>query len=308
MTEIHLDQIWNDFDSYLKEVRENNETKEEENYMCCKLCGSTYNSWEFADICKDCGYIDKEYKFIDSIDTSVVDYVATKQSFKNSKLMKLNEWYMWSEEEKQDYKLKLYIQERCEILELNETQISQIVDCVTRLFKLSKVLLLGTKRSKIKDSLILVLIIKLLNLSPKHIDLYKDERNIDIKHMTKAEKIILEITQKDRTLFNILNKTHSNSPYDLIEEKLDKLIQLYEYKKIIRRTIDIIIDNDILLDNTPMSIGVTSIYYIIQKFSINIPLKTLCQLFNISVVTVSKTIQKLINVDDKLWNKINKST
>lgn len=307
MTEIHLDQIWNEFDKYLDEIKnKDEESKDLENI--CRLCGSKYDNWDFADICKNCGYVDREYKFFTGASMDINSNTQEFNSKKpkgNNKVLKLNEWYMWTDQEKQDYKLKMYIEERCKILELNDMYVSQVVDCMIRLFKISKTLLLGTKRSKIKDSIILVLGLKLANISQKYIDLYKNDRKIDVKHMTKAEKIILEIMQKDRVLYDILNINKNNkTPFDLIEEKLDKIHELYPFKKLIEKVINIIIDNDILLDNTPMSIGVTSVYYVIQKLQITIHLKTLCELFNISVVTVSKTYQKLVNIDDKLWKKI----
>lgn len=305
-TQLQIDQIWSEFDSYLNENKETSETVEIDN-LCCKLCGSKYNNWEFADICKDCGYVNKEYKFLDQ-DTLTN---STQEPFKkiqkgNAKMLKLNDWFMWSEQEKQDYKLKLYIEEKCKLLELNDSIVMQIVDCVTRLFTISKMLLLGTKRSKIKDSIILVFASRLSSISNKNIERFKKDRKIDIKHITKAEKIILEITQKDNLLNTILtNNNHTNSPFDIIEKKLDMISELYSYKSIIKKVIDIIVEYDILLDNTPMSIGVTSIYYVVQKLGINVHLKSLCEVFNISVVTVSKTMQKLNSVDEKLWNKIN---
>lgn len=306
-SEIQLEQIWNEFDSYLKETK----TEEVENSidnLACKLCGSKYDNWEFADICKDCGYVDKEYKFLDH-DTTLcnggIEQLNKKTQKGNTKMLKLNDWYMWSEQEKQDYKLKLYIEEKTKLLEINDTIISQVVDCVIRLFTISKMLLLGTKRSKIKDSIILVLATKLATIQPRNIELFKLDRKIDVKHITKAEKIIMEIIQKDPNLNSILNNRNSNnSPFDIIEDKLDKITRLQNYKNIIKKVIDIIVEHDILLDNTPMSIGVTSIYYVIQKMDIDINLKILCNLFNISVVTVSKTMQKLIVIDEKLWSKV----
>lgn len=305
-TEMHLDQIWNELDSYLNETKEKELVIDENDPMYCKLCGANYNNWDFADICKDCGYIDKEYKFLDQESNIQIQESFNKKISKNNiKMLKLNDWCMWTEKEKHDYKLKLYIEEKCKILEINETIISQVVDCVIRLFTISKMLLLGTKRSKIKDSIIFVFATKLTSVSTKNIELFKADRQIDVKHITKAEKIILEITQKDPTLSIILNNNkYNNSPFDVIEDKLDKINELYCYKNVIKKVIDTIVEYDILLDNTPMSIAVTSVYYVIQKSGIEIHLKSLCELFNISVVTVSKTMQKLNSIDEKLWKKI----
>ena len=59
-------------------------------------------------------------------------------------------------------------------------------------------------------------------------------------------------------------------------------------------------DNDLLLDHTPLSVGVSCFYYILKLENIDIDLKIFSELYNLSVVTVVKTYNKLKIYNDKI--------
>jgi len=63
-------------------------------------------------------------------------------------------------------------------------------------------------------------------------------------------------------------------------------------------------DNDILLDHTPLSVGVSCFYYILKLNNIDIDLKIFSELYDLSVVTVVKTYNKLKVYEKQISNML----
>lgn len=305
---IDINQIWKELDNY-NEVNNKQESQDTQNIqneikintIICNNCNSENileNTYEIT--CDNCGLVLKSDFCVNSQSFVISEPIKkTYSNIKSAKLKKMQDWYMWSNDEKAQYKLSLYTKNICEKLELPEfmyENICQIVQKVMDAIKKQD----GTKRARVKDGIILVCIQYVYNHvndvihKPTAIELAK-KINLDVKYITKAEKIVLELINM---IPNILNKTvildikkpmdyvnHVNIKYNLqipntILTKVEYLIFKCEQK-------------DILLDHTPLSIGVCCLYYILKINNIEIDLKLFSNIYNLSVVTVMKTYNKL---------------
>jgi len=119
--------------------------------------------------------------------------------------------------------------------------------------------------------------------------------SLDIKYVTRAERLILEL----------INAKKLNIDKDLILQNLkpfDYIINTIKQKYIkinpeildkVKSLIEICDDNDLLLDHTPLSIGVCCFYYILKMEKINVDIKLFAEMYDLSLVTVVKTYNKL---------------
>lgn len=319
---IDINLIWNQFDNLHdnnninnKKINQNDkEINKENNINKILKCNTCHNTKILEDIyettCNNCGLVlNSDFcSNITSYESNEIPTQKRQYSAASSKLKKMQEWYMWSNDEKAQYKLNQYTKSLCQKLEIHENIIENICETVYKVMDAIKKQD-GTKRARVKDGIILVCIQYVYSYfnenihKPSAIDLSK-KLNLDIKYITKAEKIVLELINKNP---NILNKSamvdikkpmeyvyHVNNKYNLqisksILDKVEYLINKCE-------------DNDILLDHTPLSIGVCCLYYILKINNITIDLKIFSNIYNLSVVTVMKTYNKLKNNDHILLN------
>jgi transcription initiation factor TFIIIB Brf1 subunit/transcription initiation factor TFIIB len=121
---------------------------------------------------------------------------------------------------------------------------------------------------------------------------------MEIKKIKKADKIIMEMINSGKLklsndFMNNLFKTEK--PIDYVT----KIIEKYEMNvnpqllSQVSELINICEDNDILLDHTPLSIGVSCFYYILDLHNIDINIKLFSEIYDLSIVTVTKTFNKL---------------
>ena len=109
-----LEKIWDEFD---------NNYKDEEKINPSVLQGTNDLEWEYINVCKNCsgdisdnkicyqcGFSLREQsiEFYNAFETCIPVTLA-KSSFK-SKINKMQEWYMWSNSEKNEHKLKICVQ------------------------------------------------------------------------------------------------------------------------------------------------------------------------------------------------------
>ncbi len=256
-------------------------------------------------VCSDCGLV--QNKYISNCQSNVPFETQSDQPIRrtyapgNSKLMKMAEWNMWTNEEKNEYKLVSYTKTLCRKLEINEALTSAITETVVEVMNVIKKYD-GTKRARVKDGIILTCIQYVSKNSGNYISAIDVAKkiNLDIKYVTKAEKIILELLankklklDKTRVLetqgpfqyvLNVVRKKALKIP-DVILDQVKRLIQLCE-------------QNDLLLDHTPLSIGVCCFYYILKAKEIELDVKLFSELYDLSVVTVIKTYNKLKHYDN----------
>ena len=119
--------------------------------------------------------------------------------------------------------------------------------------------------------------------------------DLDIKYVTRAERLILELVNSKKLNLSKSVVLDTQKPYDYIintikSKNLNINNQILEHT---RSLITICEDNDILLDHTPLSVGVSCFYYILKLNNIDIDLKMFSELYDLSVVTVVKTYNKL---------------
>lgn len=264
-------------------------------------------------ICEECGYVIEGVEYSNYSFETPVDYKAPTYTKGFQKIQKLQEWMSWTNTEKNEYKLKKYTKTFCENLNINTSLVESVCQLVVKVMSSIRKKNDGPKRSRVKDGIIISCISyvskenNLINSSGvyNYLDLAK-KINLDIKYVSKADKILMEL--------NLLNKEIScktEDPIDYIKYIVNKYnipiaelsnnnINTSELLEKVSLLINICEDNDILLDHTPLSIGVACFYYVLHKFNIEIDVKTFASIFNLSVVTVTKTFNKLKKLEIKI--------
>ena len=313
-----LDQIWSDFDQSSLANREitntlngqNNTISNTINNMVCSECKS-YNIYNENDnsICSECGLVITEYNLSSQPVYDSQMYTnqssSSKTTFSNNKLKKMQEWYMWTNEEKNIYKLKMYTRELCVKLQISETIIPSITDTVTFVMDIIKKNE-GTKRARVKDGIIVFCIhyvSKDSHIQYSYIDLSK-KLSLDIKYVTKAERIILELINSKKLNLNKKLVLQIKQPLEYVLDTINKksLKVSDEIVSNVKLLIEICEDNDLLLDHTPLSIGVCCFYYVLKNKNITIDLKMFSELYDLSIVTVIKTYNKLKMYEKQISN------
>jgi transcription initiation factor TFIIIB Brf1 subunit/transcription initiation factor TFIIB len=295
------------------------------NSQICKNCNSKDIIYSVDDvICSNCGLILQEYfttssSYYQSFNIDKENHYSNSQKLGSfsSKIQKLQNWCRWTNDEKNQYKLSNYTKSLCNKLSIPEFVIQPICNTVNIVMNAIKQYD-GTKRARVKDGIILVCIQYVLNEYSQSSERYSDysygktavsmakEMTLEIKYITKAEKLILELLNNHKLKLdeNIIHSTKTS--YNFINDVVSKynikisediLCQVYDLIKICD-------DNDLLLDHTPLSIGVCCFYYVLKNNNIPVDLKLFSELYNLSIVTVSKTYNKLIGFSNIIENSI----
>ena len=300
-----LDEIWSVCISSHPDTNFNCTIKETllHNFIECTNCNSNniHNIKENL-ICYDCGLILQENR-LSSHQTYETAQPITYKPKTFSKINRMQEWFMWSNEEKNTYKLKEYVKTICNTLNISEKIISNIIDTVINVMNCIKKND-GTKRARVKDGIIITCIYyvsKNTEIPYSYIDLAK-RINLDIKYVTRAERLIIELVNSKKLHLDEISISQLERPYDYVVSTIKKndLKISNEILTLVQRLINICEDNDILLDHTPLSIGVSCFYYILQLNNINVDLKLFSTLYDISVVTILKTFNKLKAFDKQI--------
>lgn len=264
--------------------------------MSSIICRNCNNTNVHNTTCHECGLVQTSvmYDSFQSYDTEV-DFCFRKVG-NNTKIKKMQDWYMWSNDEKNTYKLTNYTKDLCNKLNLPESIIPSICSTVTHVMNIIKKYD-GTKRARVKDGIILTClqyVLKDTHYTVSAIELAK-KINLDIKYITKADKIILELINGKKLdlkkqsildikkpyqyVLDVINKKHIHIPQNILIQ-MQKLINICE-------------EHDLLLDHTPLSVGVCCFYYILKINNIQCDLKLFSELYDLSIVTVIKTYNKL---------------
>jgi transcription initiation factor TFIIIB Brf1 subunit/transcription initiation factor TFIIB len=293
-----------------------NEIKEQNNITLCKNCNENLQLSD--NVCYNCGLETGgiEYSSYNFEEIEQIPY--KKASFQNSRIAKIQEWFTWTSEEKNEYKLNKYTKEFCHNLNnefssnkinimLNESIIEQVVIFVSQVMKAIKDDFNGPKRSKVKDGLIIMCLYYVLKSNEgtyiSYIDISKILK-IEMKYISSANKTITLLINNGKlklkeSFKDFIFKTEKPMDYinKIIEKynlQIDPLILIQ-----VSNLIDICEDNDILLDHTPLSIGVSCFYYILTLNSLEIDIKLFSELYNISIVTIDKTFKKLLSFKEQ---------
>lgn len=283
----------------------------------CIGCQSTNLSTSSHEIvCSDCGVVQSIY--ISSSQSNLpfeIQETPTRRAFSagNSKLKKMQEWYMWTNEEKNEYKLVNYTKALCTKMEIKEALTSSICGTVVDVMNVIKKHD-GTKRARVKDGIILTCIQYVskngVHTGSSYISAIELARKIglDIKYVTKAEKIILELLASKKLKLDKKNMLETQPPYHYVLKVVQKKgLKIPEIiLQLVKQLISVCENNDLLLDHTPLSIGVCCFYYILKKKEIELDVKLFSDLYDLSVVTVIKTYNKLKQYDDFISKELQK--
>ena len=220
----------------------------------------------------------------------------------------------WSNDEKNLYKLSQYTKDLCNKLNIT-LHIDYICNLVnTILYKLKDNDC--SKRTRVKDGIIVVCIHYTYKKNNVFVNTHFSTKTLaksvklDIKYITRAERSIIELMNKNKIIldknvfFNINspimyiknNSVHLNFNNGLLLNK-DTLESLYKKTEIL---IDLCEKNELLMDHTPHSIGIGCFYYILKMSNIDVDLYQFSKEYKLSCVTVSKLFKKLVEN-----NKIN---
>lgn len=315
-TTSYLDSIWNDFDKLKNENAEESDKETTNANLKCKNCESSNISIGEAEfVCNDCGLVsDQIFSSTVFLNNNIPLSKVKNTNYNNqfSKIQKMQEWFMWSNDEKNSYKLSNYTRDLCLKINIPEMLISNICNIVNIVMTAIKKYE-GTKRARVKEGIILSCIeyvAKDNNLNISACELAK-KINLDIKYVTRADRIILELINNNKLSLNkktalniktpieyilsVINKNKLDIP-DIIIKKLNALIKFCE-------------TNDILIDHTPLSIGVCCFYYILKTNNIEMDIKIFADLYDLSIVTILKTFNKLSvhsNVINRYLSQIKK--
>ena len=225
--------------------------------------------------------------------------------------MKMQEWMMWTNDEKNEYKLNKYTKELCEKLNILECIIGAVCNLVSHIMTAVKNGCDGPKRSRVKDGIIIVCIYyisKNTRSSYSYIELAK-KIDLNMKYISKADKLIMELINSNKLQISneFLDKfLKTENPIDYVTRIIEKY-NLNINDSIIEQVkslIEICEDNDILLDHTPLSMGVSCFYYVLNINNIDINIKMFSELYDLSMVTVMKTYNKL-KLHTKSFEKLN---
>jgi transcription initiation factor TFIIIB Brf1 subunit/transcription initiation factor TFIIB len=292
--------IWKEFDNAVnfdKITYQSDKESHKGKDICHNCLGNNLKYIENECICQDCGLVLNE----DRLNNSPVfenNIESTNKSYfnKNNKISKMQEWYMWSNEEKNTYKLKSYVRDFCSKLKIVECLIENIVettviviDCIKKND--------GTKRARVKDGIIICCIhyvSKDTQTPYSYVNISK-QLNLDIKYITRAERLILELINSKKLNLDKQLILDTQKPFEYVKNTIKKnnLKVSEDVLKDVNTLIEICEDNDILLDHTPLSIGVCCFYYILQLRNIDIDIKIFSELYDLSSVTIIKTYNKL---------------
>jgi transcription initiation factor TFIIIB Brf1 subunit/transcription initiation factor TFIIB len=274
---------------------------------CCNV-PSNYIIQESFKVCSICGKVNSDYLDFSTAIVYTEPEITSKPGYINSKLSKILKWNMYSKEDKNQYKLKKAVKELIQKFNFNENIESSVCELVVSVIKS-----VGSKRAKIKESIIIVCtyyILKYNNINNYTQYHLAELVGLETKSISKADKIILEFinceSNKENDKINVFNTNEKSIDYitnivkkynlDITDDTLTKTEQL----------ITICEDNDILLDHTPLSIGVACFYYILKENNTAIDMKIFSEIYSQSIVTINKTYSKLLPFKEKLNSLLKK--
>ena len=295
MDEADINKIWEVFDKQCPS-RSSSQIPLSKTQELCSGC----NSLAYESVCNNCGLILNNNKEFSSYNFE--EPVQYKQSYSksNNRILKMQEWMMWTNEEKTEYKLNKYTKELCEKLQISESLVDSVCNLVSQIMTAIKSSCDGPKRSRVKDGIVIVCVYyisKGTSMVYSYIDLAK-KIELNMKYISKADKLLMELINSNKLNVSkdfMDNFFKTENPIDYVTKIIDKY-ELGINEDILNQVIELISiceDNDILLDHTPLSVGVSCFYYILDINNIDINVKMFSELYNLSMVTVLKTFNKL---------------
>lgn len=275
----------------------------------CTSCGFIeYNS---INVCTNCGLIFNDRELCDEVFTNLDDngdinntsYCGTfkRVNTKYNRIVIMKNWYTWSNDEKLVYKLSNYTKKLCDQLNIIH-YIDYICNLVnTVLYKVKEND--GCKRTKVKDGIIIVCIYYVYTknnvfVNPKfNPNTLSKLINLDIKYITRAEKSIMELINKnkiklDKNIFYSVKSPMSYIIQSSVTLNIKKELLNIIYVKT-QELIDKCEKEELLIGHTPLSIGIGCFYFILIQYELNVDISHFAKVYNLSNVTIFKIFKKL---------------
>lgn len=211
-----------------------------------------------------------------------------------NRLTKLQDWISWTKEEKTEYKLKKYVREFCEQLSIYPNIIDNICHLVNHVLQTIKEKNDGSKRSKVKDAIIINCI---CHVSPEYDPNYLAKRaNIEAKYLSKADRILLD-----------LHLTEQKQPNDNLQQQLRKEFMLKNglctnVEDKLKILMEIVEDNQLINDDS--SLSVICFYYLLMHETV-VDLREFTEHFKINPTNLTKSFNKLKKIQEKINKMLN---
>lgn len=246
--------------------------------------------------CIECGLVlENHHEFDNYVYEQPVE--SKKCSMPFNRLSKLQEWIAWSKEEKLEYKLKKYVREFCEQLSIYPNLIDSICNLVYHVLEKIKENNEGSKRSRVKDAIIINCIVY-INKDYCPYDLAK-RANIDVKYISKADRILLDLNLLKTDLQNEKNDGKTFRQEFLSKQNLSHLAERIERNYIILT--ELCEDNRLLSQDNQ---NVICLYYLLEKYNNNF-IQHFSEHFKISTSHLIKSWNKLKKLQDKIDKWLN---
>lgn len=299
--DLDVETIWRQLDEHVRAQPQQEEATSSP--PACKQCGSDnfLQSRNHEMVCSDCGLVAMDLFIETSYSAGGFYNESTERGFRpagkgSKRIQQMQEWYRWTNEEKNAYKLANYTKSLCKELAIPESLIPRICETVNEVMVVIKQHD-GTKRARVKDGIILTCIqyvSKGCNGRLNANELAK-KADLELKYVTKAEKIILELVNMNRLKLDKHIVLETRHPFDYVREVVRKhnLEIPGNVLEKVGELITVCEQRDILLDHTPLSVGVCCFYYMLKVHNISFDVKFFSELYDLSVVTVLKTYNKL---------------
>ncbi len=196
-----------------------------------------------------------------------------------------------------DYNLGTYTRDLCKKLKLECN--NDVVDSVIYGFNMIKKVH-GSKRAKVKDSIILICLgltldIEVMELSKK--------LAIENKVMYNTRKLFTSIPELAEFLNPINSFDYISEIYNSSSQKLDK-----DPLPRTRDLINLLKKYNILQECKPNTIGVTCLYYVLVNLEYDVDVYKFSRVYKVSDVTIKKTYAKLTIEMQKIASRFDKNS
>lgn len=308
--------------NYLSTLEKKTITKEK--IKCCELKENYQNDKDMI-VCRVCSNVitnisdNPEWRYYGSKDSKNCDptrcgmpvntllpesSVGSSVSFSSNsssmyQIRKMQQWSGMPYKERSIYKVFLEIQNVC----VRNGIPNKIITEAKSIYKIVSTTKIsrGTNRSGIIASCV-YFACKECNV-PRSSKEIAEMFTITPNTMTRGVKKCQEIIHMDKKNKNRLSRSKSIKPHDFINRFCNKLDMDEKEVEQILKICELIVNNNIISENTPPSIASGCIYYFIKKKEKNITKKQISTICKISEVTINKCC-KVIEGEDKLFNEV----
>ena len=208
-THSNLDKIWKEFKT---DKSKDKGIYKNDQYKSCTNCFGENLHTNYLDlICYDCGLVISSNYVTNCSSFETVPEAIPKKKYSNNynkKISKMQDWYMWTNDEKNIYKLKTYVKNLCKDLKISEYLIEEIVNVVTMVMDTIK-RNDGTKRARVKDGILvktkafISLPFDMQQLITRMLSKYREDRPQSVESIVSE---LLPMVEEQKTQVKVIPK------------------------------------------------------------------------------------------------------